>query len=157
MVNMENVKIEIDLEDLGRRVERLTNYADAGSADPQARNVLSRAADADVYAGLLQGAQLRLHELLGRHAKNVVQPPGAEGKWVMLLQVPPANGYALLAGQLCAAAALCLATDMAAHWLTLVKSDRADEALMVWRAAQQNVRNLSLWRASAPRITPVFL
>lgn len=151
MENLELMTIAVDLPQLSTKVGRITNYADAGSSEPKAANVLNATADAGLYVGLLADAQLRIHELLGRHCKNVAQPESTKEKWIMVLRLPPTA--TALSTQLKAAVESCLAYDIAAHWLTLVKSDRAEELLMLWRNAQQHLKTLSLWQTNPCRIT----
>ncbi len=154
MENLETVNLSVNLTDLAQQVQRVTNYADASSANPTAANVLNATADAQIYADLLNAAKLRVKTLLGRHCRRLEQTEGADGCWQLTLQLPPNNSYALLKEQLEVAVRQCLATYVAAHWLMLVKSEHAGNASVASQDAQTELHNLSLWQR-IPIVRPV--
>lgn len=158
MENLEIVNLSVDLTDLAHRAQRQTNYADAGSANPSAQQVLNATADADLYANLLADAKGRALRLLGRHCKSVLQPDSDSQHWLLALQLPARNYTALFVSQLTEALTLYLATDIAAHWLTLVNSDRAVHLMQLSLQAQEHLQNLSLWQVRPPhrRLNPML-
>ena len=154
MVNLEIMKLVVDLTALARQVQRVTNYADAASANPSAQNVLNTTADSECYADLLNAAKNRVLALVGRHTKNVEQSGSTDLQWELTLKVPAANNTRQLAEQLHGAVVEYLVTYIVAHWQLMVNTGNAGTAVQLWTDADQHLRNLSLWRNQPPRIAP---
>ncbi len=147
------MELSVDLTALAQQVQRMTNYADAGCANPSAQNVLNTNADSKIYADLLNAAKTRVLAIVGRHTKSVDQSDSTEQEWKITLKVPACNNTPQMQEQLQRAVVECLSTFVVAHWQLSINNDQAGTAVQLWNDADQVLRHLSLWRNRPPRIT----